>query len=237
MHSAWARRVTAVRHSLLGSIGDIAFGMEDGAVSISGLVFGVAASTTDSHIVLLAGATGAVAGAVSMMAGTYLDVQSSEDRAHARVRALEARVKADPSGELALMTKQLDRAGFSEDEVKVVREAMARNPEAIVHYAAAFELGRRRGRGESPIVHAIWMFLADITAAAVPVIPFALLPIGDARLASLLVTGGLLTILGIGRGVIGRKNVLVTTLQTLAIAGAAALAGVLMGKLVTGGAG
>ena len=44
--------------------------MEDGAVSVAGLVFGVAASTSDSRIVLLAGGSGAIAGAVSMMAGT-----------------------------------------------------------------------------------------------------------------------------------------------------------------------
>jgi VIT1/CCC1 family predicted Fe2+/Mn2+ transporter len=40
---------------LKASIGDVAFGMEDGVVSIAGLVFGVAASTSDTHVVLLAG--------------------------------------------------------------------------------------------------------------------------------------------------------------------------------------
>jgi len=62
--------VRPIRGSLLSSIGDIAFGMEDGAVSVAGLVFGVAASTNDAQIVQLAGAAGAIAGAVSMMAGT-----------------------------------------------------------------------------------------------------------------------------------------------------------------------
>ena len=47
------------------SAGQIAFGMENGTVSI----FGVAVSAPNSHAVLLAGATGAVAAAVSMMAG------------------------------------------------------------------------------------------------------------------------------------------------------------------------
>ncbi len=60
-------------------------------VSVAGLVFGVAASTSDSQIVLLAGATGAVAGAVSMMAGTYLDVHSERSRAAALVDRARAR--------------------------------------------------------------------------------------------------------------------------------------------------
>lgn len=61
---------TRVRRSFDASVGSIVFGMEDGAVSIFGLVFGVAASAPDAHAVLLAGATDAAAAAVSMMAGT-----------------------------------------------------------------------------------------------------------------------------------------------------------------------
>ena len=55
--------------------------MVDGTVSIFGLVFGLAASACNSHEVLLAGATGAAAAAVSMMAGTYLDIESTQFKA------------------------------------------------------------------------------------------------------------------------------------------------------------
>jgi VIT family protein len=44
-----------IRRSLAASVGSIVFGMEDGTVSIFGLVFGVAAAAPDSHAVLLAG--------------------------------------------------------------------------------------------------------------------------------------------------------------------------------------
>ncbi len=64
-----------IRRSFLASVGSIVFGMEDGTVSIFGLVFGVAVSAPDSRAVLLAGGTGAVAAAVSMMAGPFLDVE------------------------------------------------------------------------------------------------------------------------------------------------------------------
>ena len=67
--------------SFSDSIGDIVFGMKDGTVSIFGLVFGVASSATSSSTVLLAGATGAIAAAVSMMAETFLDVESTNDQA------------------------------------------------------------------------------------------------------------------------------------------------------------
>jgi len=60
----------AVRTSFSASFGNVVFGMEDGTVSIFGLVFGVAASASTSRVVLLAGATGAAAAAIAMMAGT-----------------------------------------------------------------------------------------------------------------------------------------------------------------------
>ena len=74
-----------IKTSFLQSVGDIVFGMEDGTVSIFGLVFGVAASASGSQAVLLAGATGAAAAAVSMMAGTYLDVETSQGQARAQL--------------------------------------------------------------------------------------------------------------------------------------------------------
>ena len=53
-----------LKRSLVNSAGTIVFRMEDGTVSIFGLIFGVAATTTSSHAVLIAGASGAAAVAV-----------------------------------------------------------------------------------------------------------------------------------------------------------------------------
>jgi vacuolar iron transporter family protein len=72
-----------LQNSLFDSAGTIVFGMEDGTVSIFGLIFGVAATTTNAKTVLIAGASGAVAAAVSMMAGAYLDVETTRDKINA----------------------------------------------------------------------------------------------------------------------------------------------------------
>ncbi len=222
-----------LRASLVNSIGDVTFGMEDGAVSVAGLVFGVAASTNDSQIVLLAGASGAIAGAVSMMAGTYLDVHSERSRAAGLVGQARASIAADPAAARERVAGQLRAAGFTDTEAQGVTAAFERNPDALLDYVAAFELGVPRSEGASPWTHAAWMFVADLFAASVPVLPFALYPIETARLVSLVVTGALMAALGIARGRIGHEPVWRTALQTMGIAGAAALAGVLIGWLVT----
>ena len=225
--------VRRVRASLFASIGDVAFGMEDGAVSVAGLVFGVAASTSDSKVVLLAGATGAIAGAVSMMAGTYLDVHSERSRATALVEHARRRIADDPAAARNRVAVQLLATGFTDVEAAGVTSAFERNPEALLDYVSAFELGVPPVAGASPWTHAAWMFVADLFAASIPVVPFAMFDIGTARLVSLVVTGVLMALLGIARGRVGHEPVWRTALQTMGIAGAAALAGVIIGRLVT----
>jgi VIT1/CCC1 family predicted Fe2+/Mn2+ transporter len=224
--------VSRILGSLKTSIGDVAFGMEDGAVSIAGLVFGVAASTSDTHVVLLAGATGAAAGAVSMMAGTYLDVVSTRDRSAALRADARRRIGRDSAPLVRRAEERLRRAGFSDEETKATGAALARNPDALLEFVAAFEFGLGREARESPWAHAAWMFIADLIAAATPVLPFALLDMDAARAASLVTTTLLLLVLGVGRARITHRKVLVTTIQTLAIAATAAVAGIFIGRLV-----
>ncbi len=221
--------------SFQASVGDIVFGMEDGAVSIFGLVFGVAAAGSTSQAVVLAGATGAVAAAVSMMAGAFLDTQSVRDRARAEIEAKREELAKDPDGVRARIAGRLRGIGFTGDEATVVVTALTREPGAMLAYEEAVELRLGDAAHQDPRAHAAWMFGADVIAAAVPVLPFVFLPIDQARVVSLVVTTTLLVILGIGRGVLAKRSVFVTTLETLAIAAAAAIAGVAIGRLVGGG--
>ena len=56
---------------------------------------------------------------------------------------------------------------------------------------------------------------------------------GRARPLSIAVTATLLTLLGIGRASVAHTNTIKTVIQTLGIATAAAVAGVLIGRLIT----
>ncbi|MEP9352255.1 VIT1/CCC1 transporter family protein [Xanthobacter sp. KR7-65] len=214
--------------SLKASIGDVVFGMEDGTVSIFGLVFGVAISTSDPHTVLVAGATGAAAAAVSMMAGSYLDAESVRDARRARRDGA-----LDPQAartEAAAITQALARGGMAPGDVTQVAVALARAPRAVVGLRS--ELADADD-GASPASHAFWMFVSDLFAGFTPVLPFAFLPMESARLVSLGLTTVLLLALGIGRGLVGKRSVVRATLETLAIAASAALAGIAMGHFLS----
>ena len=216
-----ASRIAA---SFKASFGDIVFGMEDGTVSIFGLVFGVAASTNDTRTVLVAGLTGAIAAAVSMMAGAYLDAETARDQARQHADAVRTDLVADDA-----MRKVLVANGVAVEAVDELNALGKRYPQLPRALHLAYDAGDAASEA-SPIARASWMFVADIFAALVPVVPFALLPMNEARFVSLAATAAVLVVLGIGRAKIGKRRVLSTTLQTLGIAAAAGAAGVMVGS-------
>src|SRR6476646_8326797 len=130
--------LSQVKQSLVESAGDIVFGMEDGTVSIFGLVFGVAASSTSSAPVLLAGATGAVAAAVSMMAGAFLDVQTSRGIAKAALERERKEIEDHPDEEKQEILERLGKQGFSPQDAQDILALMQRNPAAMLQFEVAF---------------------------------------------------------------------------------------------------
>jgi VIT1/CCC1 family predicted Fe2+/Mn2+ transporter len=221
-----------VRRSFNASVGSIVFGMEDGAVSIFGLVFGVAASAPDAHAVLLAGATGAAAAAVSMMAGAFLDAESANDQRAAELDELRRRLEDDSAAEDAAARARLTREGYSDTEADTLLRLIGRHPESRLRITSAVELGITNTTQVRPAAQAAWMFLADLVAASIPVIPFAFFGLAAARLVSVVITVLLLVLLGIGRAAIGHRRIGTTVLETLGIASAAAVAGFVIGSVV-----
>src|SRR5215467_7743321 len=130
----------AVGKSFYDSIGDIVFGMEVGTVSILGLVFAVESRTTSSSVVVLAGATGAISAAVSMMAGTFLDVESTNDQAKAKLVHEQMEIETNLEGEKQEVRDRLRTAGFSDQDTTAIIDALARHPKTLLKVEAASEL-------------------------------------------------------------------------------------------------
>ena len=76
-------------------------GANDGLISTSGLIVGVAAAQTAREPVLLATVAGLVAGALSMAAGEYVSVSSQADTERANLEGGRAELAASPGLEHA----------------------------------------------------------------------------------------------------------------------------------------
>src|SRR6202035_4076359 len=74
-------------------------GANDGILSTSSLVLGVAAAHATHGNVMIAGVAGLVAGAMSMAAGEYVSVHSQADTEQADLDLERAELKADDKGE------------------------------------------------------------------------------------------------------------------------------------------
>jgi VIT1/CCC1 family predicted Fe2+/Mn2+ transporter len=219
-----------LQRSLIASAGTIVFGMEDGTVSIFGLVFGVAATTSSNAAVLIAGASGAAAAAVSMMAGAYLDAETSRDETAADNARLEADLARDPTALSAELSTRLAASGMQPALSAALLGAVRSDHAASRGLLMALQAPPTESN-LNPREQALWMLFADFLSAAIPILPFMLLPVPQARIVSASVTITLLVALGIGRARIGGRGVARTVAETVTIGIAAALAGVAIGML------
>lgn len=221
-----------LKKSLFASIGDIVFGMEDGTVSIFGLVAGVAVGATSSREVLMAGATGAIAAAVSMMAGIFLDIQSEQDAAQVEAKQRELQLQANPEQAIEAVMTRLAGIGFGPSTLNSIRSELQQQPERLLALQAVSQ-GTCRADAQNPLGHALWMLVSDLFAGLTPVLAFAFLPLHSARWVSLGMTLTLLLLLGYGRARIGQRPLWQTMAQTVSIAAAAAAAGVVIEEAIS----
>jgi vacuolar iron transporter family protein len=164
---------------------------------------------------------------VSMMAGAYLDVETTRDAIEARRSNLQA---MSPEGLAASLAGLFTKAGLTAEQSSALTAAVGHDRRALGGLLLALQ-----GTPQAPLdpwEQALWMLLADFLAAAVPILPFVFLPIADARIVSAIVTTALLIGLGIGRARIAKRNLMRTVLETVSIGLAAAMAGVAIGVVI-----
>src|SRR3984893_14575690 len=87
------------RTARIGWLRAAVLGANDGILSTSSLVLGVAAAHATHSSVVVAGVAGLVGGAMSMAAGEYVSVSSQADMERAELARERAELKADNAGE------------------------------------------------------------------------------------------------------------------------------------------
>jgi VIT1/CCC1 family predicted Fe2+/Mn2+ transporter len=99
-----ARHRERHRAARVGWLRAAVLGADDGIVSTASLILGVAAAHASRSSILIAGAAGLVAGAMSMAAGEYVSVHSQADTEKADIERERKELKADDAGERKELT-------------------------------------------------------------------------------------------------------------------------------------
>ena len=169
-------------------------GANDGIVSVGGLITGVAAATTDSQTIFIAGMAGLVAGAMSMAAGEYVSVSSQTDIERADIARERAALEASPEEELHELAAIYESRGMSHaTALQAAREVSERD--ALAAHIRD-ELGLSDASSANPWQAAFASAVTFSIAAALPLIAAVFVPGGQVILSVLVAVVIALAILG-----------------------------------------
>jgi VIT1/CCC1 family predicted Fe2+/Mn2+ transporter len=169
-------------------------GANDGIVSISGLVVGVAASGADGATVLTGGIAGMVAGAMSMAAGEYVSVRSQADVEQADIAKETRELAEDPQSELFELTGIYVRRGLTPELAREVAEQLTAHDALGSH--ARDELGITETLRARPLQAALASAAAFVTGALLPIAAVLLAPQSQLQTATIIVTLAALSLSG-----------------------------------------
>src|SRR6185312_11776549 len=103
-------------------------GANDGIVSVSSIILGVAGATSARHTIFIAGLAGLVAGAFSMAVGEYVSVSSQHDTERAYIHREKRRLRDDPEHELEGLAQTYVEKGVShKTALQIARELTAKD--------------------------------------------------------------------------------------------------------------
>lgn len=211
------------------------FGAMDGLATNIALVAGVGGSGANSHLIVMTGTVGLVAGAFSMALGEYASVETQNNAVRAEVAIERAELARNPEGEEAELADMYLQMGLSKDTAERVASEIHRDPELALKLHVTQELGLDPNEQPSPMTAAVLSFLCFAGGALFPLIPFLL---GWPSLVAGLAVGGV-GLFGAGSAVARfttRRwwaNGLRQLVFGAAAAGASYLVGILIGVATT----
>lgn len=151
-------------------------GANDGLISTSSLIVGVAAAAAGSHEILVAGVAGLVAGAMSMAAGEYVSVSSQADTEKADMARERHELATQPDTELAELAEIYVQRGVAPDLAHEVAQQMMEKDAFEAH--ARDELGLASHVMARPVQAAFTSAVTFSVGAALPLVVALLAPAG-----------------------------------------------------------
>jgi VIT1/CCC1 family predicted Fe2+/Mn2+ transporter len=148
-------------------------GANDGIVSTSSLILGVAAAHASHANLLVSGTAGLVAGAMSMATGEYVSVHSQSDTEAAAIAQERSELRDDFAGESRELTEIYVRRGLDKTLARKVAEQLMAHDALESHVRD--ELGLSVATRARPLQAALASAASFSLGAAIPlgVIPLA----------------------------------------------------------------
>lgn len=170
-------------------------GANDGIVSVSSLIVGMAAATGDRTSILLAGVAGLAAGAMSMAAGEFVSVHSQTDIERADIEREREALERMPEQELAELAAIFESRGMSAATAMTAAREVTDHDALGAHVRE--ELGLHEVNSPDPLQAALASGVTFSVAAALPLLASVLAPTGALTATVLVTTIAALALLGV----------------------------------------
>lgn len=184
-----------------GLLRAVVLGANDGLISTSCLILGVAASDASGQAILVAGTAGLVAGAASMAIGEYVSVSSQRDSENADIKKEIWELENTPERELAELTGIYQSKGLSHELAKEVATELTRHDALTIHLAE--ELGISRHNLARPVQAAVGSAASFAIGAGIPLLASSLATDANRIWVTIVVVFAALLGLGVGSASFG----------------------------------
>ncbi len=194
-------RMHGERHLVdrIGWLRAAVLGANDGIVSTSSLIVGVAAASASPNSILITGVAGLVAGAMSMAAGEFVSVSSQADSEKAEADRERLELATVPEAELEELVRLYEQRGLDRKLAEQVADQMTAHDALGTHLRD--ELGQSAHLAANPMQAA----LASAGAFAIgAILPIATIPLFPGPNLSWAVSIGAILFLGL-LGAVGAK--------------------------------
>lgn len=214
-------------------IGDMLLGLNDGIATTLVFVLSVAGAASTHRTVVLAGLAEMLAGGVSMFLGGFISTQSEKEAIQYQIAVEEEEIEQEPDEEREELRDIYREKGFTEHQVSDIVDHLTSDRERWLGAMIRDELMLRPGEFPTPWKVGFVISVAFMAGALVPLIPF-LLGIGRATPLAALLSFAALFVTGAARARYSQRSWLWSGIQMVIVGVIGALAGVLIGKVLSG---
>jgi vacuolar iron transporter family protein len=194
------------RSSRSGWLRAAVLGANDGLLSVSGLVVGVAAGGATHSNIMLSGIAGLVAGAMSMAAGEYVSVHSQADTESADLKKERRELIEQPELELAELAAIYVKRGLDGPLALLVAKKLMAGDALGAH--SRDELGITESLRAHPFQAALASAIAFAIGGIVPILSTLAAPASQAARVTVATTLVFLAVLGAMAAYAGGAQVL-----------------------------
>ena len=200
-----------------GGVRDVIFGANDGLVSILALVAGVYGAVTESHLILIAGVAGAVAGAISMGAGAYLSSKSEKEVTEKESEKKGNRKRETTEEERKKLVRLYQARGLRRQEAEAIAHRVTLEMESQAAYTIGEETGLTSEESWSPVKAATFTGLSFAVVSLIPIMPFAFMEVTLAVIAAVIASIACLFAVGASKAIFTRKSWIRSGAEMMAI--------------------